>query len=228
MIRPRKCKVCGKVINLIKERENCLFVRGGYYHTQCFIDKKKAMKSPWSDEELGAFLPTAQAEAKEKIDSLIAAEEEIANKKRLAKVENDKRVAFFDFIRDTYYPAIVPGKFYAKLQRYIYGTDKSYKSAIPAEHLHYMWKKLLPKMNEIDAWNRAHNKVIENRWDYDLSIVLNRYPKYLEWLKKQEEKQQAILDAAAISESKSLPQAPVVNHTQEENELDIASMLDEI
>ena len=119
MIRPRKCKVCGKVINLIKERENCLFVRGDYYHTQCFIDKKKAMKSPWSDEELGAFLPTAQAEAKEKIDALITAEEEIANKKRLAKVENDKRVAFFDFIRDTYYPAIVPGKFYAKLQRYI-------------------------------------------------------------------------------------------------------------
>lgn len=228
MIRPRKCKVCGKVINLIKERENCLFVRGGYYHTQCFIDKKKAMKSPWSDEELGAFLPTAQAEAKEKIDALIAAEEEIANKKRLAKVENDKRVAFFDFIRDTYYPAIVPGKFYAKLQRYIYGTDKSYKSAIPAEHLHYMWKKLLPTMNEIDVWNRAHNKIIENRWDYDLGIVLSRYPKYLEWLKKQEEKQQAILDAAAISESKSLPQAPVVSHAQEENELDIASMLDEI
>ena len=50
MIRPRKCKVCGKVINLIKERENCLFVRGSYYHTQCFIDTKKAMKSPWSDE----------------------------------------------------------------------------------------------------------------------------------------------------------------------------------
>ena len=229
MIKPRKCKICGKNINLVKERENCLYYQGSYFHTQCFIDKKKAMRSPWSDEKLGAFLPTVQEETKVRIDEIISAEEENAKKKRLAKVENEKRVAFFDFIRDTYYPAIVPGKFYSKLQTYIYGTNRSYPGNIPAEYLHDMWQQLLPTMNEVDKWNRAHNKIIDNRWDYDLGIVLSKYPRYLAWRKRQEEKAQAIRDAeATVKEQVSLPKAPVIKVTQSDDEVDIASMLDEI
>ena len=51
----------------------------------------------------------------------------------------------------------------------------------------------------------------------------------LAWRKRQEEKAQAIRDAeATVKEQASLPKAPVIKATQPDDEVDIASMLDEI
>ena len=92
-----------------------------------------------------------------------------------------------------------------------------------------MWRRMLPKLNKIDENNRAHDKIIHNRWDYDLTIVLANYPSYLAWRQKQASQAQAIRDAANIAqENKIIKAAKPILKQHPSDDIDISSMLDEI
>lgn len=159
--------------------------------------------------------------------------------KSLANVNEEQRKAFFDFVRDTYAPSVIPNRFYAKLQRYVFGTEPTYKGNIPPEYFHDMWQRMLPKLNAIDASNRACGKIVEQRWNYDLAIVLSRYPSYLAWREKQALQAQAIMDFhppgkppvpvhCDAQNSAILPHHNAQNSKHSSDEIDISSMLDEI
>ena len=234
MIKPRKCKFCGKYIHIPRDRDIVVKFGNGFVHTNCFAKSRTTMeKSPWSQEKLGAFLPLLKAETNVKIEELLAADEEKTKQeaiaKKLANVQEERRKEFFDFIRDTYSPAVVPGKFYAKLQRYVFGTDPHYAGSIPPEHFLDMWRRLLPKLNQTEEWNRAHGKNVTQRWNYDLAIVLAKYPSYLAWLQKQEAQAQAVRDAANLAQEKKIVKAPKpALKATPSDDVDISSMLDEI
>lgn len=234
MIKPRKCKFCGKYIHIPRDRDIVVKFSNGFVHTDCFAKYRTTMKkSPWSQEKLGAFLPLLKEETNVKIEELLAADEEKTKQeaiaKKLANVQEERRKEFFDFIRDTYAPAVVPGKFYAKLQRFVFGTEPRYAGSIPPEYFLDIWRRMLPKLNKIDENNRAHDKVINNRWDYDLAIVLANYPSYLAWRQKQAAQAQAIRDAANITkETKVIKASKPVPKTRQDDDVDISSMLDEI
>lgn len=234
MLKPRKCRFCGKYIHIPRDRDMVVKFGTWFVHTDCFAKYRTTTgKAPWSQEKLGAFLPLLKEETNVKIEELLAADEEKTKQeaiaKKLANVQEERRKEFFDFIRDTYAPAVVPGKFYAKLQRYVFGIEPRYAGSIPPEHFLDMWRRMLPKLNKIDENNRAHDKVIHNRWDYDLTIVLANYPSYLAWRQKQASQAQAIRDAANIAqENKIIKAAKSTPKTSPSDDIDISSMLDEI
>ena len=233
MIRPRKCRLCGRDIIFERDRDNCLMYSKAFYHVDCFVKSKKECKSPWSEDRLGVFLPPVIEETKQFIDQKLSEEMEKERKKALAKVDECKRKAFFDFIRDTYAPAIVPGKFYARLQKIVFGTDPKVAAAIPAQYLHDEWRRLLPELNRIYKANEGIGKNITERWNYDLAVVLNKYPSYLAWRKNQEQQhEEAKSTAQMLKTAKKMnpPAQPVQPSIKTENdsEIDISYILDEI
>lgn len=116
-----------------------------------------------------------------------------------------------------------------KLGNIYNGTFKGMSVGIPPEHLLDMWRRKMDMLNGIASRNSTKGITmnIDQRINYDLSILINKYDSYLKWLEKQK-----ILEAEKETEKNENIVGKSVGYiSQKENSNnsdDISGLVDDI
>ena len=100
---------------------------------------------------------------------------------------------------------------------------------IPPEHLLDMWKRKIDMLNGIASRNTTKGKSMnaDQRINYDLSVLVNKYDSYLKWL----EKQRIIEAEKEIEKNENIVSKSIgyVSHkTEKNNSDDISDLVDDI
>jgi len=145
------------------------------YHSNCFIgmsEKRSKMKRTDVSEKWKWVLSNINVIKKETFIHLRNA------------IEKEE---IFEFIKDAYNITIVPTTVWQKLGNIYAGTFKGMSTGIPVSHLFDMWKRKIDMLNNIADKNRSKGSIMsaEQRLNYDLSILVNKYDSYLKWLEQQ-------------------------------------------
>lgn len=135
----------------------------------------------------------------------------------------------YDFILEVYDLNIIPTNIWKKISEIYSGTYKGMSICIPPEHLLDMWKRKIDMLNGIADRNRIKGiKMSANqRLNYDLSILVNKYDSYLKWL----EKQRIIEAEKEIEKSENIVSKSIgyISNKPEKNDSgDISALVDDI
>lgn len=197
--------------------DDAIYYDNKTYHSSCFINicnkrsKMKredvSMKWTWALNNL----PSIKQESYEHLSLAITKEN------------------VFDFIRDAYDVTIIPTTIWQKLASIYNGTFKGMTFGIPPEHLLDMWKKKIDMLNGIASRNTTKGKSMnaDQRINYDLSVLVNKYDSYLKWL----EKQRIIEAEKEIEKNENIVSKSIgyVSHkTEKNNSDDISDLVDDI
>lgn len=172
----RKCGYCGEDFCISNDNiDDAIYYDKKTYHSSCFINicnKRSKMKREDISQKWNWVLNNMESVKNESFQhlSLVITKENI-----------------FDFIKDAYDITIIPTTVWQKLDNIYNGTFKGMSVGIPPEHLLDMWKRKMDMLNGIANRNSTkHIKMnIDQRINYDLSILINKYDSYLKWLEKQ-------------------------------------------
>lgn len=93
----RKCKICGKNIFIERDRSTFFYDKTGFCHNDCFVEKKKNQKRPWTDDLLRAFFDKVKETTDKKVDDLLSKRESKTTIVSLL-ISNRKRKRFFSTI----------------------------------------------------------------------------------------------------------------------------------
>ena len=82
----------------------------------------------------------------------------------------------------------MPKAFFVRLDSVYKGTYRGLAQPIPPEHLLDMWQQKINYLDKVAEQNRKKGKEVDglSRLNYDLAILVSRYPAYLTWIKKQQ------------------------------------------
>ena len=155
--------------------DDAIYYDNKTYHSSCFINicnkrskmKREDVSTKWT--WVLNNLPLIKQESYEHLSLAITKEN------------------VFDFIRDTYDVTIIPTTIWQKLASIYNGTFKGMTFGIPPEHLLDMWKKKIDMLNGIAEKNKTKGNPMsaDQRINYDLTVLVNKYDSYLKWLEKQ-------------------------------------------
>ena len=172
----RKCSCCGEDFYISNNNiEDAIYYDKKTYHSSCFInmcDKRSKMKRADVSQKWTWVLNNLDSIKRESYEHL-----------RLAVVKED----VFNFIKGAYDVTIIPSTVWQKLANIYNGTFKGMSFGIPPEHLLDMWKRKIDMLNGIASRNTTKGKSMnaDQRINYDLSVLVNKYDSYLKWLEKQ-------------------------------------------
>ena len=144
---------------------------------------------------------------------------------KLAVIKED----VFNFIKDAYDITIIPTTVWQKLSNIYNGTFKGMTYGIPPEHLLDMWERKIDMLNGIANRNNTKGRTmnVDQRINYDLSVLVNKYDSYLKWLEKQK-----ILEAEKeIEKNENIVGKTigyVVQKAEKNNSDDISDLVDDI
>ncbi len=214
----RKCGCCGEDFYISNENiEDAIYYDKKTYHSSCFINicnKRSKMKREDVSQKWSWVLNNLEQIREESFKHL-----------NLAITKE----GVFDFIKDAYDVTIIPTTVWQKLGNIYNGTFKGMSFGIPPEHLLDMWKRKIDMLNGIA--NRNSTKGItmntDQRINYDLSILVNKYDSYLKWLEKQK-----ILEAEMeIEKNENIVNKSVgyiAQKVNDNNSDDISGLVDDI
>ena len=214
----RKCSCCGEYFYISNNNiEDAIYYDKKTYHSSCFInmcDKRSKMKRADVSQKWTWVLNNLDSIKRESYEHL-----------RLAVVKED----VFNFIKEAYDVTIIPSTVWQKLANIYNGTFKGMSFGIPPEHLLDMWKRKIDMLNGIASRNTTKGKSMnaDQRINYDLSVLVNKYDSYLKWLEKQR-----IIEAEKEIEknenivSKSIGYVP--HKIKKNNSDDISDLVDDI
>lgn len=172
----RKCERCKEVISINKDNVNeVIFYDKKTYHRKCFIsiceqrmkNKRSSVAEKWKW-------------VNENID-------QIGNESKRHFMNALYKEEINQFILSEYDISIIPSSVWQKLG-YIYsGTFRGMSVGISPEELIDMWKRKIDYLNKIANQNITKGKEMnpEQRINYDLSILINKYDGYLKWKESQ-------------------------------------------
>jgi len=172
----RKCACCKSDIAVsTSSLDEVIYYDKKSYHSKCFIemcDKRIKMKRPDISEKWKYVL-----------NSLDKIRNESYNHFDIAIVKE----AIFLFIKESYDISIIPTSVWQKLGNIYAGTYKGMGVGIPPEHLIDMWKQKIDMLNTLSNINvkKGRSMTAEQRINYDLSVLINKYDRYLRWIEKQ-------------------------------------------
>ena len=217
----RKCACCKADISISTNNLNeVIYYDKKTYHSKCFIEmceKRSKMKRPDVAEKWKYVL--------NKLDTIRS---ESYSHFNIAIIKE----AIFMFIKEAYDISIIPTSVWKKLGNIYSGTYKGMGTGIPPEHLFDMWKQKIDMLNTLANNNikKGRAMALDQRINYDLSVLINKYDKYLKWLEKQK-----VLEAETkISESQnmnSVTRAVINDKAQDVNENkddDMTDLVDDI
>ena len=214
----RKCSCCGEYFYISNNNiEDAIYYDKKTYHSSCFInmcDKRSKMKRADVSKKWTWVLNHLDSIKRESNEHL-----------RVSVIKED----VFNFIKDAYDITIIPSTVWQKLANIYNGTFKGMSFGIPPEHLLDMWKRKIDMLNGIASRNTTKGKSMnaDQRINYDLSVLVNKYDSYLKWLEKQR-----IIEAEKEIEknenivSKSIGYVP--HKTKKNNSDDISDLVDDI
>lgn len=228
----RKCKICGKEFNIIKN--DYVKFRNGFCETKCFIKHKrnKGIVEDIIQLELEELLKITKEEKR------IRSEKELeetkkkikAKSKEINRKENHNKLV--NYFMDTYSIRVIPQYFYSKLAQINNGTFKGISKGIPYNHLYEMFKIKQSELDRIanNCKKKGNELVGISRLNYDLAVIVNKYDGYLQWKQKQE-----ILEAEAVKQKQEEREAKVnykyiekVSKSRNDDDLNICDLVDDI
>ena len=214
----RKCSCCGEDFYISKDNiDDAIYYDKKTYHSSCFINicnKRSQMKREDVSQKWTWVLNHLDSIKQESYEHL-----------KLAVVKEN----VFNFIKDAYDITIIPTTVWQKLSNIYNGTFKGMTYGIPPEHLLDMWERKIDMLNGIANRNSTKGKTMnaDQRINYDLSVLVNKYDSYLKWLEKQK-----ILEAEKeIEKNENIVGKTIgyVSHkTEKSNVDDISDLVDDI
>ena len=94
----------------------------------------------------------------------------------------------YNFIRNKYNITVVPDNVFIRLKSIYEGTYKGMSEGIRPDILLDMWERKFNYLNKIYNKKKSEGKVFNNtigRVFYDLSVLVNKYDSYKEFIEKQ-------------------------------------------
>ena len=214
----RKCSCCGEDFYISKDNiDDAIYYDKKTYHSSCFINicnKRSQMKRENVSQNWTWVLNHLDSIKQESYEHL-----------KLAVIKED----VFNFIKDTYDITIIPTTVWQKLSNIYNGTFKGMTYGIPPEHLLDMWERKIDMLNGIANRNNTKGRTmnVDQRINYDLSVLVNKYDSYLKWLEKQK-----ILEAEKeIEKNENIVGKTigyVVQKAEKNNSDDISDLVDDI
>ena len=214
----RKCSCCGEDFYISKDNiDDAIYYDKKTYHSSCFINicnKRSQMKRADVSQKWTWVLNHLDSIKQESYEHL-----------KLAVVKEN----VFNFIKDTYDITIIPTTVWQKLSNIYNGTFKGMTYGIPPEHLLDMWERKIDMLNGIANRNNTKGRTmnVDQRINYDLSVLVNKYDSYLKWLEKQK-----ILEAEKeIEKNENIVSKTigyVTQKTDKKNSDDISGLVDDI
>lgn len=214
----RKCSCCGEYFYISNDNiDDAIYYDKKTYHSSCFINicnKRSQMKREDVSQKWTWVLTHLDSIKQESYDHL-----------KLAVAKEN----VFNFIKDVYDVTIIPTTVWQKLSNIYNGTFKGMTYGIPPEHLLDMWKRKIDMLNGIANRNSTKGKTMnaDQRINYDLSVLVNKYDSYLKWLEKQK-----ILEAEKEIEKNENIVGKTIGYvsqkTEKSNVDDISDLVDDI
>ena len=203
----RKCGCCGKYLYVNKTNLNDVtYYDKITYHSNCFIEicQRRTGKRNASKKWQWAL---------DHIDS-------VKNDTYLHFINSIYRDEIYQFIRESYNITIIPTTIWNKLSDIYTGTFKGMIQGIPPEHLLDMWRRKINFLNK-NAKKKEIKGVYmrpDQRINYDLTILVNKYDSYLEW-----KRQQKLLEV----EEQNIGEQNIVNQAVNYHKIDRGNMKDD-
>lgn len=214
----RKCSCCGEDFYISKDNiDDAIYYDKKTYHSSCFINicnKRSQMKREDVSQKWTWVLNHLDSIKQESYEHL-----------KLAVIKED----VFNFIKDAYDVTIIPTTVWQKLSNIYNGTFKGMTYGIPPEHLLDMWERKIDMLNGIANRNNTKGRTmnVDQRINYDLSVLVNKYDSYLKWLEKQK-----ILEAEKEIEKNENIVGKTIGYvtqkTEKNNSDDISDLVDDI
>ena len=215
----RKCSCCGEDFYISKDNiDDAIYYDKKTYHSSCFINicnKRSNMKRKDTSQKWTWVLNNLDSIKQESFKHL--------------KLETDKDDVF-NFIINAYDLTIIPTTIWQKLNDIYNGTFKGMSVGIPPSDLLDMWKRKIDMLNGIAKKNelKGIHMQPDQRLNYDLSILVNKYDSYLKWKEKQK-----ILETEKETEKTQNIVGQSIGYTkninQDNNDTDdISSLVDDI
>lgn len=215
-ILTRKCAKCKGEIEIQRDNiSNVLQYQGKYYHSKCFeiTAAQKAASKRGNHEQW-----------KEALDNIW--ELEADTKKSLERfwAKDDLNV----WLLDNYDISVVPTRFWQVVADLEAGKYKGKRcKPVGIEMLLGMWKWGQRKLNEINQYNKSHNKgpTDDNaRLMYDLAILVGKLPQFLAYKEKKKENK---MDMARSTDSDDIDMSRIGQGKQSQRR-DISDISDDI
>ena len=214
----RKCSCCGEDFYISKDNiDDAIYYDKKTYHSSCFINicnKRSQMKREDVSQKWTWILNHLDSIKQESYEHL-----------KLAVIKED----VFNFIKDAYDITIIPTTVWQKLSNIYNGTFKGMTYGIPPEHLLDMWERKIDMLNSIANRNNTKGRTmnVDQRINYDLSVLVNKYDSYLKWLEKQK-----ILEAEKEIEKNENIVGKTIGYVTQKSEKnnsdDISDLVDDI
>ena len=98
----RKCMICGKNVFIERDRSTFFYDKTGFCHKDCFVEKKKNQKRPWTDDLLRAFFDKVKPATDKKVDDLLSKKREQDHNRELAHINYSKQIldSFYEKLED--------------------------------------------------------------------------------------------------------------------------------
>ena len=183
-VKATKTRTCHECKEKIKVNMNniygIIYYKHNYYHKDCFC------KIAEGHIQSGRGKPQDWKEALDHIDELERHAKELLSSRIIYKNNTDD---LNEYLLSQYDVISITGRFWqvvADLNNGIYRRKRCKKVA--TETLLETWKWYQQKLNDINMYNKAHNKGPKNdeeRIPYDLAIVVQKVPEYLAYKEKQ-------------------------------------------
>lgn len=172
----RKCGCCGEYLYINKNNiDKAIYYDKKTYHSDCFINLCKKRST------------SKRINISEKWKWNFNHIEIIKNDTYSHFIESIEKDEVFQFIKEAYDLTIIPTTVWQKLNNIYNGTFKGMSVGIPPSDLLDMWKRKIDMLNGIAKKNesRGIHMQPDQRLNYDLSILINKYDSYLRWKEKQ-------------------------------------------
>lgn len=188
----RKCATCKGIIKIDRNNiKDVAIYNKGYYHTQCLIDyATEALQKPRSRKE-------KWTQVLENIDEYEKHAQEVIGRGRPTDKLNDWLLEHYDIV------ATPSDRFWSTVRELGNGFYRNKRCRpVDVNSLTEAWKWAQHNLDKIDVQNRSMNKKIEgeDRINYDLAIIVRKYPVFLKW----KDKQKAAAAAAAVQETQKV------------------------
>lgn len=185
----RKCYCCKENIHINKDNvDEAIFYDKKSYHRKCFIelcDKRVVMKRTDIAEKwkwVQKNIERIKIESNHHFSEAIYKED------------------INQFIMKEYDLVIIPSSVWQKLSNIYKGTFRGMSIGIPPEELIDMWERKIQYLNKVANQNATKGKTMntDQRINYDLSILINKYDGYKKWKRDQK-----ILESSSQNTSKN-------------------------
>jgi hypothetical protein len=191
----RKCQLCKEYVCIESDWDSILYSGKGAWHIECFRkDLLKKNKSKKSMNEIELLVNHIRDESQLILFNLV--------------IKNH----LYKYLAEHYRVILLPNYFFTKAEQIFTGEWKDMSRPIYPEHLLEMF---IRQQGFLDRIYHKEKMDGTSRINYDLAVLISKYPKFLEW--KEKTKIETKISMDRLEEEKSTLVPIKMNDKQEDD-----------